>query len=216
MTRRALNDDAFARAMADVTPLKADSARTRPRARISLAAPGQTPHMRPCQRTGKCSINADQPTNRRSDSLAYRDQGGVIWSPRWEIRQADVSGPPARVAAARRRSSGGSLLRAPAWCVRGYRRRWHGHAPAFRRHINQCPTELRDPTCGFSATNPSPSTVYLAAMTWSPDWYTSSRPFRNQRRAVPPLFEIRHLRPGPDDGGGNARTYTSGCPVSFD
>ena len=74
MTRRALNDDAFARAMADVTPSKADSRGRVHAPRVGLAAPGQTPHMRPCQRTGKCPINAGQPTNRRlSDSLAYRD-----------------------------------------------------------------------------------------------------------------------------------------------
>jgi hypothetical protein len=31
---------------------------------------------------------------------------------------------------------------------------------------------------------------------------------------VPPLFEISHLSPCLDDGGGNARTYTSFFPDS--
>src|ERR1700728_3715125 len=53
-------------------------------------------------------------------------------------------------------------------------------------------------------------------MIWSPDRYTSSRPFRDQRAIPPPLFETCHFPPCPDDGGGNARTYTSYFPDSFD
>ena len=40
MTRRALNDDAFARAMADVNAVEGRFARMRPRARDGLAATG--------------------------------------------------------------------------------------------------------------------------------------------------------------------------------
>jgi hypothetical protein len=32
-------------------------------------------------------------------------------------------------------------------------------------------------------------------MIWSPDWYINSCPFRDQRGAVPPLFEICHFPP---------------------
>src|SRR5580658_5499793 len=53
-------------------------------------------------------------------------------------------------------------------------------------------------------------------MIWSPDWYTRSCPFRVQRGASPPLFEICHFPPVPDGGGGNARTYTSYLPDSFE
>src|SRR5580658_2296917 len=53
-------------------------------------------------------------------------------------------------------------------------------------------------------------------MSWSPDRYMRSCPFRDQRGNVPPLFETCHFPPCPEPGGGNARTYTSYLPDSSD
>src|SRR5262245_28352528 len=50
----------------------------------------------------------------------------------------------------------------------------------------------------------------------SPDRYNRSRRFGDQTGSVAPLAEMSTLRPSVGDFGGNALTYTSGCPDSFD
>src|SRR5579864_3733615 len=90
--------------------------------------------------------------------------------------------------------------------------RSQAHDRPFSRGMLRCSIHTR----GVSDTNRSPLAVYDALMRLSRETKTISCVDFDQRTCSPPSVDTCQWPASPEAGAGNARTYTSDLPVSFD